>query len=135
MGSDGRTGRMGRMRFTRLALAAGVVIIVAFMLLVAIGIHGTLTPVIAVLALAGLVACGNLLYGKNSHGATAQARVRPAQEAQNRAIDEAHVQARQEREQLRRQRGELRQQRRRRQAGSTKQQGGSTQQQSGSDPG
>ena len=90
------------MRFTRFALGAGVVVVVAFMLLVAIGIHGALTPVIAIVALVVLIACGNLLYGKNSHGAAAQARVRPAQEAQNRAIDEAQARARLEREQARR---------------------------------
>jgi Flp pilus assembly protein TadB len=77
---------------------------------VAIGIHGAVTPVIALVALGGLIACGNLLYGKNSHGATAKARVRPAQEAQNRAIDEAQQRARQERDQLRRQRLEDRRQ-------------------------
>jgi hypothetical protein len=90
------------MRFTRIALGVGVVFVVAFMLAVAIGIHGALTPVIAVLALVGLIACGNLLYGKNSHGAAATARVRPAQEAQNRAIDEAQEQARLARAQRRR---------------------------------
>jgi hypothetical protein len=81
-------------RLTRVALAAGVVVVVAFMLLVAIGIHGALTPVIAIVALVGLIACGNLLYGKHSHGAAATARKRPAQEAQNRAIDEAQERAR-----------------------------------------
>jgi len=96
------------MTFTRIALRAGILFVVAFMLLVAVGIHGALTPVIALLALGGLIACGNLLYGKNSHGATAKARVRPAQEAQNRAIDEAQQRARQERAQLRRQRRQRR---------------------------
>jgi type VI protein secretion system component VasK len=91
-------------RLTRLALAVGVVVVVAFMLLVAIGIHGALTPVIAIVALVGLIVCGNLLYGQHSHGAAATARKRPAQEAQNRAIDQAHEQARHEREQLRQQR-------------------------------
>jgi hypothetical protein len=91
------------MRFTRFALGAGVVVVVAFMLLVAIGIHGALTPVIAITAVVGLIVCGNLLYGKHSHGAAATARVRPAQEAQNRAIDEAHERARQAREQARQQ--------------------------------
>ena len=94
------------MRFTRFALGAGVVVVVAFMLLVAIGIHGALTPVIAIVALVGLIACGNLLYGKHSHGAAATARVRPAQEAQNRAIDEAQERARQERQQARTRRDE-----------------------------
>jgi type VI protein secretion system component VasK len=98
------------MRFTRFALGAGVVVVVAFMLLVAIGMHGAFTPVIAILALVGLIVCGNLLYGKHSHGAAATARVRPAQEAQNRAIDEAHERARLARE-------EARQRRQRRQQG------------------
>ena len=100
------------MRFTRFALGAGVVVLVAFMLVVAIGIHGALTPVIAIVAVVGLIACGNLLYGKSSHGAVATARKRPAQEAQNRAIDEAQERARHEREQARQQRGEARHQRR-----------------------
>jgi hypothetical protein len=96
------------MRLTRFAVRAGIVVVAAFMLLVAIGIHGAMTPVIAALALGGLVACGNLLYGKNSHGAAAQARVRPAQEAQNRAIDEAQRQARLRREQARQERHQRR---------------------------
>jgi hypothetical protein len=92
------------MRFARIALGLGVVVLVAFMLVVAIGIHGAASPVIAVVALVGLIACGNLLYGKHSHGAAATARKRPAQEAQNRAIDEAHERARLERAQGRRRR-------------------------------
>ena len=99
------------MTFTRFALGAGVVLLVAFMLAVAVGIHGALSPVIAVLALAGLIACGNLLYGKNSHGATAKARVRPAQEAQNRAIDETQERARLERQQARARRQQARRRR------------------------
>jgi type VI protein secretion system component VasK len=96
------------MRLTRFALGAGVVVVVAFMLLVAIGMHGAFTPVIAILALVGLIVCGNLLYGKHSHGAAATARVRPAQEAQNRAIDEAQERARLEREQARQRRQQAR---------------------------
>ena len=92
------------MRLTRFALGAGVVVVVAFMLLVAIGMHGAFTPIIAILALGGLIACGNLLYGKHSHGAAATARVRPAQEAQNRAIDETQEHARQQRQHARQQR-------------------------------
>jgi type III secretory pathway component EscV len=92
------------MTFTRFAVRAGVVLIVAFMLLVAIGIHRGSSPIIALVALAGLIACGNLLYGRNSHGAAATARKRPAQEAQNRAIDEAQRQARLAREEASRQR-------------------------------
>ena len=96
------------MRLTRFALTVGVVVVVAFMLLVAIGIHGALTPVIAIVALVGLVVCGNLLYGQHSHGAAATARKRPAQDAQNRAIDEAQERARQERQQARQQRQQAR---------------------------
>jgi hypothetical protein len=92
------------MRFTRIALTIGVVLLVAFMLAVAIAIHTAATPVIAILALVGLIACGNLLYGKHSHGAAAAARVRPAQQAQNRAIDEAQERARLERAEARRRR-------------------------------
>jgi type VI protein secretion system component VasK len=95
-------------RLTRFALGAGVVVVVAFMLLVAIGMHGAFTPIIAILALGGLIACGNLLYGKHSHGAAATARVRPAQEAQNRAIDETQEQARLARQQARQQRQQVR---------------------------
>ena len=96
------------MTLTRFALGAGVVVVVVFMLLVAIGMHGAFTPIIIILALGGLIACGNLLYGKHSHGAAATARVRPAQEAQNRAIDETQEQARLAREQARSQRRQAR---------------------------
>jgi uncharacterized membrane protein YgcG len=92
------------MRLTRFALGAGVVVVVVFMLLIAIGMQGAFTPIIIILALGGLIACGNLLYGKHSHGAAATARVRPAQEAQNRAIDETQEQARRAREEARSQR-------------------------------
>ena len=92
------------MRFTRIGLGIGVVVLAGFMLVVAIGIHGAASPVIAIVALVGLIACGNLLYGKHSHGAAAAARVRPAQQAQNRAIDEAQERARLERAEARRRR-------------------------------
>jgi hypothetical protein len=72
-------------RLTRVVLGVGVVVLVAFMVVIAIGIHAAASPVIAIIALVGLIACGNLLYGKHSHGAAATARRRPAQEAQNRA--------------------------------------------------
>jgi len=96
------------MRLTRFALGVGVVVVAAFILAVAIGAHSALTPVIAIVALVGLIACGNLLYGKHSHGAAATARMRPAQEAQNRAIDEAQRRAQQERAQARQLRGQAR---------------------------
>ena len=99
------------MRLTRFALGAGVVVVAAFILAVAIGAHSALTPVIAIVALVGLIACGNLLYGKHSHGAAATARVRPAQEAQNRAIDETQEQARLAREEARQRRQQARRRR------------------------
>ena len=43
--------------------------------------------IIVVVAMAALIGAGNLLYGRRSHGAAAQARVRPAQEAHDRAAD------------------------------------------------
>ena len=42
---------------------------------------------LVVVTLALLVGAGNLLYGRHSHGAAAVARVRPAQEAHDRAAD------------------------------------------------
>ena len=44
---------------------------------------------VAFLAMAVLVGAGNLLYGRHSHGAAAVARIRPAQEAHDRAADVA----------------------------------------------
>jgi hypothetical protein len=73
----------------RVALAGGIVVIAGLVVLAAIGFHDAVTPLATIGALVILIGGGNLLYGKNSHGAMAQARVRPAQEAQNRAIDEA----------------------------------------------
>jgi hypothetical protein len=78
---------------TRIALAAGIVVIVGLVVLIAVGVHGALTPLVAIGALVFLIGGGNLLYGKNSHGAMAQARVQPAQDAQNKAIDDARRQA------------------------------------------
>jgi flagellar motor component MotA len=101
------------MTFTRFALGAGVVLVLAFVVLMAVAVGGAFTPVVAIAALLILIGGGNLLYGRHSHGAAAVARVRPAQEAQNRAIDEAQAQARLQREQARQQ---ARQQRTRRRA-------------------
>jgi hypothetical protein len=85
---------MNRMRPSRLVLIGGMVVLAAMVVLLAVGVHGALTPLVALGALVFLIGGGNLLYGKNSHGAQAQARVRPAQEAHNRAIDEARLRAR-----------------------------------------
>jgi flagellar motor component MotA len=100
------------MTFTRFALGAGVVLVLAFVVLMAVAVGGAFTPVVAIAALLILIGGGNLLYGRHSHGATAVARVRPAQEAQNRAIDEAQAQARLQREQARQQARQQRTQRR-----------------------
>ena len=94
------------MTLTRFAIGVGVLLIVAFVVVMAIAVGGAFTPVVAFAALFALVAGGNLLYGKHSHGAAAEARRRPAQEEQNRAIDEAQARAREEREQARRQRAQ-----------------------------
>jgi type VI protein secretion system component VasK len=107
------------MTFSRIALSVGVVVIAAFMIIVAIGINGAISPIIALLALGGLIACGNLLYGKHSHGATATARKRPAQQAQNQAIDEAQRQAQLERQQARQARSTRRRSRSRSNSGGT----------------
>ncbi len=74
------------MTATRVALIAGIVFLAAFVVVVAFAHHAG-PVVLAVGMLAVLVACGNLLYGRHSHGAAAQARVRPAQEAHDRAAD------------------------------------------------
>jgi small-conductance mechanosensitive channel len=79
------------MSFRRIALAAGIVVLAAFVYVVlAHGLDGG-NALVVVIAVVALVGAGNLLYGKSSHGAAAQARVRPAQEARNRAIDEARL--------------------------------------------
>ena len=82
------------MRMSRVVIVGGALVVIGLITLVVIGFHGALSPLIAIVALVFLIGGGNLLYGKNSHGAMAQARTRPAQEAQNRAIDEARRAAR-----------------------------------------
>jgi len=81
------------MSMTRVALVLGALVVAFMVVLVAIGFREALTPLCTVAALVILIGGGNLLYGKNSHGAMAQARKRPAQEAHDRAIDEARQQA------------------------------------------
>jgi hypothetical protein len=80
---------------TRVALLLGALVVAFLIVLVAIGFHDALTPLATVAALVILIGGGNLLYGPNSHGAMAQARKRPAQEAHDRAIDEARQRAHQ----------------------------------------
>jgi hypothetical protein len=72
------------MSHTRIALVAGIVFLAAFVVLAVVAIHAV-AAVAVILILAALIACGNLLYGRHSHGAAAQARVRPAQDAHDRA--------------------------------------------------
>jgi hypothetical protein len=74
---------------SRVALVGGILVLGFLIVLAAIGFHDALTPLVTIGALVILIGGGNLLYGKNSHGAMAQARIRPAQEAHNRSIDEA----------------------------------------------
>ncbi|MGA2931558.1 MAG: hypothetical protein ABSE98_05655 [Acidimicrobiales bacterium] len=76
------------MTTTRIALIAGIVFLAIFVVIAAIAMHAGLIVFVA-LVLAALVAGGNLLYGRHSHGAAAVARVRPAQEAHDRAADAA----------------------------------------------
>ena len=63
------------MHATRIALVAGIAVLAVFVVISAFALH------------AGLIACGNLLYGRRSRYARAQARTRPAQEAHDRAAD------------------------------------------------
>ncbi|HVB90566.1 MAG TPA: hypothetical protein VND70_00535 [Acidimicrobiales bacterium] len=77
------------MRVKWVALIGCALVVALLIVLAAIGFHNAVTPLATVGVLVLLVGGGNLLYGKNSHGAAAQARTRPAQEAQDRAIDEA----------------------------------------------
>ena len=80
------------MSAARIALIAGIAFLVAFVVVAAFALHAGIVVVVAVV-IAGLVGAGNLLYGRHSHGAAAVARTREAQEAHDRAIDEARRQA------------------------------------------
>jgi hypothetical protein len=81
------------MSLTRVALALGFVFLTAFVYVVlAHGANGgNVVGIIAAVVL--LIAAGNLLYGRHSPGAKAQARVRDAQAAHDRAAD-LHAQSR-----------------------------------------
>ena len=87
------------MRGNRLLLGGALLVLAGLFALAAAGAHWLITPLLTLVALVGLIGGGNLLYGKNSHGAAAQARMRPAQQAHERAIDEARRQAALAREQ------------------------------------
>jgi hypothetical protein len=73
---------------TRIAVAAGIALLTAVVVVGVFAAHAGLV-LVAFIAVAALVAGGNLLYGRHSHGAAAVARVRPAQEAHDRAADAA----------------------------------------------
>jgi hypothetical protein len=72
------------MTASRVALVVGILFLAVFVVITAFALHLGLL-VLVVVALAGLIACGNLLYGRRSHYAAVQARSRPAQEAHDRA--------------------------------------------------
>jgi hypothetical protein len=74
------------MSVTRIAVITGIAFLAAFIVVVAFALHAGVVIVVAVV-IAGLVGAGNLLYGRNSHGAAAVARTREAQEAHDRAAD------------------------------------------------
>ncbi len=76
------------MTTTRIALIAGIVLLAALVVVGVFAAHAGLV-LVAFVAIAALVAAGNLLYGRHSHGAAAMNRVRAAQEAHDRAADAA----------------------------------------------
>ena len=78
------------MTFSRIAVAAGIALLTVFAVVVILAGHsGAGAAIVALVAIAALVAAGNALYGRHSHGAAAMNRVRPAQEAHDRAADRA----------------------------------------------
>ena len=74
------------MTTTRIALIAGIVLLAALVVVGVFAAHAGLV-LVAFVAIVALVAAGNLLYGRHSHGAAAMNRVRAAQEAHDRAAD------------------------------------------------
>ena len=76
--------------FSRIAIAIGIALLAVFVIAVVTEGHaGAGAAVVAFIAIAVLVGAGNLLYGRHSHGKKAVDRVRPAQEAHDRAADVA----------------------------------------------
>ena len=76
--------------FSRIAIAVAILLLTAFaVVVIAEGQAGAGAAVVAFLAIAALVAGGNALYGRHSHGKKAVDRDRPAQEAHDRAADVA----------------------------------------------
>ena|ERR1700722_9062110 len=71
---------------TRIAVAAGILLLTLFVAAVLLaGPLGSPTALVVALTIAVLIAAGSLLYGRDSHGAKAVERKRPAQEASDRA--------------------------------------------------
>jgi uncharacterized protein (DUF58 family) len=82
------------MTLTRIALVAGIAVLTAFAVVVLlVGPTGLGAVVVALLAIAGLIAAGNLLYGSRSHYARAQARMRGTQAEYDRAVAEEQGEA------------------------------------------
>jgi uncharacterized protein HemX len=78
------------MTWTRIAIAIGIALLTLFAVaVVSEGHAGAGAAVVALVAIAALVGAGNALYGRHSHGKKAMDRVRPAQQAQNAAADQA----------------------------------------------
>ncbi len=76
------------MNLRRVAVATGIALLTAFAVIVVLaGKSGAGAAIVAMLAVVALVAAGNLLYGRHSHGAAAHARIRLAQDAANRVAD------------------------------------------------
>jgi hypothetical protein len=82
------------------AVAAGIAVLAGFLYIVLIalskytigsGINPVVNAVLVFVALVVLIGVGNMAYGRNSHYAKAQARIRPAQQEHNRAADEANA--------------------------------------------
>jgi uncharacterized protein (DUF58 family) len=74
------------MSFTRIATAAGILVLTLFVVAVVLaGPFGSTTALIVAVTIAALIAAGSLLYGRDSHGAAAVERDRPAQEAADQA--------------------------------------------------
>jgi hypothetical protein len=74
------------MSLTRIAMAAGILVLTFFVAAVLFaGPFGASTALIVAVTIAVLIAGGSLLYGRDSHGAKAVERDRPAQDALDRA--------------------------------------------------
>ena len=74
--------------FSRIVIALAILLLTAFaVVVIAEGQGGAGAAMVAFLAIAVLVGAGNVLYGRHSHGKKAVDRVRPAQEAHDRAAD------------------------------------------------